>query len=489
MGDEIPAGSWRRNARMAAIPLAAMGRATWGLGKRLGGQSAELVAAEMQARGAEQVFRVLGELKGGAMKFGQVMSVLEAALPADLAEPYRETLVKLQEAAPAMPAETVHGVLAGSLGEEWRDHFQAFEDDPAAAASIGQVHRATWHDGRDVAVKVQYPGAGDALMADLAAISRLGRTVGSFLPGVDIGPILAELQDRVVEELDYRLEAEAQQTFSDAYADDPHVVVPGVVHAGEHVIVSEWLDGRPLSDVISSGTKEQRDEAGWLFTRFLFSGPSRAGMLHADPHPGNFRITREGRIGVMDYGAAARLPDGFPPEIGLAMSAASAGDSESMVETLREAGFVRPNVSIKAAELLDYLAPFVEPASTETFHFTRSWMQQQFRRVNDPREPGYSLGLKLNLPPGYLLIHRVWLAGVGVLCQLGAEVPVRGELLQWIPGLELPEIPSGVVEGDQGRDASAEPGSDVPADRGPSPEADPPAGSGASSGTGPSVAS
>lgn len=440
MAEDIPDKPWIRSARLAAIPLAAAGRATWGLGKRIGGQPAEIVAAEMQARGAEQMFRVLGELKGGAMKFGQVMSVLEVALPEDLAEPYRATLVRLQEAAPPMPVDVVRQVLADDLGEDWESLFEHFDPHPAAAASIGQVHRAVWADGRDVAVKVQYPGAGEALRADLKAISRLGRTVGGFIPGVDIKPVLAELQERVVEELDYRLEAEAQQVFADGYRDDQEFLVPDVVHVGEHVIVSDWIEGRPLADIIATGTQEERDRAGLLYTRFLFSGPSRVGLLHADPHPGNYRIAPDGRLGVVDYGAAARLPEGFPPAIGTAMSAAVVGDSEGMVQALRDEGFVRPHVVVDPDALLDYLGPFVEPASVPRFHFERAWLQGQFKRVKDPRSPGYSLGLKLNLPPSYLLIHRVWLAGVGVLTQLDAEVPIRDELRRWVPNLVLPDL-------------------------------------------------
>jgi predicted unusual protein kinase regulating ubiquinone biosynthesis (AarF/ABC1/UbiB family) len=145
-------------------------------------------------------------------------------------------------------------------------------------------------------VKVQYPGAGDALRADLAQISRLGRTFGSLIPGVDVKPILAELNDRLIEELDYRLEAEAQDAFAVAYDGDPEFAVPAVVQGAEHVIVSEWMDGRPLSDVIATGTREERDRVGLLYVRFLFSGPARVGMLHADPHPGNYRLTKDGRL-------------------------------------------------------------------------------------------------------------------------------------------------------------------------------------------------
>src|SRR5690606_4700399 len=145
---DLPRRAFARSAKLATLPLGIAGRATLGLGKRLGGRPAEAVSAELQQRTADQVFRVLGELKGGAMKFGQALSVFEAALPEDLVSPYRATLTKLQEAAPPMRAERVHDVLAEELGSDWRDQFREFGDVPAAAASIGQVHRGVWHDGR-----------------------------------------------------------------------------------------------------------------------------------------------------------------------------------------------------------------------------------------------------------------------------------------------------------------------------------------------------
>jgi predicted unusual protein kinase regulating ubiquinone biosynthesis (AarF/ABC1/UbiB family) len=423
-----------RSAKLATLPLGIAGRATIGLGKRLGGRPAETVSAELQQRTAEQVFRVLGELKGGAMKFGQALSVFEAALPEDLISPYRATLTKLQEAAPPMRAELVHQVLREELGPDWRDQFTEFGDVPAAAASIGQVHRGVWHDGRDVAVKIQYPGAGDALRADLRQITKLGNVFGGLVPGLDVGPLLDELTDRVTEELDYRMEADAQDGFVFAFNGDAEFAVPALVHGTERVLVSEWLDGRPLSDVIAAGTQEERDRAGLLYVRFLFSGPHRAGLLHADPHPGNYRITPDGRLGVVDYGAVARLPEGLPPSIGQLMRRALDGAVDDMLDGLRDEGFVKPNIRLDPAELYDYLAPFLEPAATERFRFNREWMREQFSRINDPRRPGYTIGLKLNLPPSYLLIHRVWIGGLGVLSQLDCEAPFRGELERWLPG-------------------------------------------------------
>lgn len=222
---DLPRKAVTRTAKLAALPLGFAGRATWGLGKRIGGRSAELVARELQQRTAEQLFKVLGELKGGAMKLGQALSVFESALPEEVAGPYRAALTKLQDAAPPMPTRTVHAVLEERLGAEWRELFLEFEDKPAAAASIGQVHRAVWHDGREVAVKVQYPGAGEALLSDLTQLSRFARLLGPLVPGMDIKPLIAEMRDRVSEELDYALEAAAQQKHAEEFADDPDVLV------------------------------------------------------------------------------------------------------------------------------------------------------------------------------------------------------------------------------------------------------------------------
>ena len=254
------------------------------------GRSQEEVAADLQARTAEQLFSVLGELKGGAMKLGQALSVFEAALPEEHAAPYREALTKLQEAAPPMAAATVHKVLDQQFGTSWRERFRDFDETPAAAASIGQVHRAVWSDGREVAVKLQYPGAGPALMADLTQLTRFAWLFGKISPGLDVKPLLAELKDRVLEELDYTLEAESQRAFAAAYADDPEIAVPRVVASAPKAVVSEWMEGTQLSTVIANGTQDERDRAGSLMALLHYSAPARAGLLHADPHPGNFRM-------------------------------------------------------------------------------------------------------------------------------------------------------------------------------------------------------
>ncbi|MFE0628953.1 ABC1 kinase family protein [Streptomyces sp. NPDC058864] len=437
---DLPRKAVTRTAKLAALPLGFAGRATLGLGKRLGGRPAEEVATELQERTAEQLFKVLGELKGGAMKFGQALSVFEAALPEEVAGPYRAALTKLQDAAPPMPARTVHAVLAERLGEDWREYFTEFEDQPAAAASIGQVHRAVWHDGRKVAVKVQYPGAGDALLSDLNQLGRVARLFGPLIPGMDIKPLISELRDRVSEELDYELEAQAQHAHAVEFADDPDVVVPDVVHRTDQVLVTEWMDGVPLAEVISGGTAEMRDRAGQLLAHFLFAGPARTGLLHADPHPGNFRLLVDDgpaqgwRLGVLDFGTVDRLPEGLPLPIGTALRLALADDADSVHSMLSQEGFVKPTIALDPDAVLDYLRPIIEPAAVDEFTFARGWMRAQAARIADPRSPAHQLGKQLNLPPSYLLIHRVTLSTIGVLCQLAATVRLRDELLEWLPG-------------------------------------------------------
>lgn len=440
---DIPRRTVNRTARLAGLPLGFAGRAALGLGRRVTGFASEVISPEVQQRTAEHLFRVLGELKGGAMKVGQAMSIFEAALPEELAGPYRQALTKLQEAAPPMPTATVHKVLAEQLGTQWRERLVEFDDEPAAAASIGQVHRGSWRDEsgatRPVAVKVQYPGAGEALTADLAQLSRLAGFFRVIQPGIDAKPLVAELQARVGEELDYQLEAASQRAFAAAYADDEQIVVPAVVATADQVLVTEWLDGTPLAEVIADGSPQQRDHAGHLLAVLHFSAPQRAGLLHADPHPGNFRILDDGRLGVVDFGAVARLPEGHPEPIGRLVRLALDGDAGAVFQGLRDEGFIKPDIDVDPGEVLDYLLPMLEPIRAERFQFTRAWLRQEATRIASPRSPAYSLGRQLTLPPSYLLIHRVTMGSIGVLCQLEAAAPYRAVLERWLPGFVATE--------------------------------------------------
>ena len=422
------------------MPVAHVGRRVAVAGRSALGADRAVAMADAQMRTAKQLFTTLGSLKGGAMKFGQALSIFEAALPEEITGPYRESLTKLQDSAPPMAQSDVEKQLRTHLGDKWRDMFREFDMHATAAASIGQVHRATWRDGRDVAVKIQYPGAAGAVMADFNQVGRLGRLFGIAVPGLDMRSLVTELKLRIREELDYLHESKSQRSFAVAFDGHPDYVVPHVVSASTQVVVSEWVEGKSLARLIESGTQHERDHYGLLYLRFLLSGPAIAGKLHADPHPGNFRVMPDGRMAVLDFGATAVLPDGLPPAMGQLLSVAMRGRPDLVRQGLEENGFIRPGISLEPRSLLDYLMPFTEPAMSEVFHHSRDWLKDLFAKTSDPRNPDWAVGLKINLPPEYLLIHRTWLGSIGVLCQLNANVPVRGEFMQWVPNFDPPAL-------------------------------------------------
>jgi len=318
-----------RTLRLLSLPAGALVLAAEGRLRTLAGADHERVRTELRARNTERTRRVLGELKGGALKAGQLLSTVEALFPSDPSATWRETLTGLQQDNPALPFSDIEPVLVQELGPRWPTLFSSFDPVAAAAASIGQVHRATWADGRPVAVKVQYPGVREALESDVRAVSVLSRATALVARGLALPPLVAELRERLLEELDYLHEAAAQRRFALAYDADPRFVVPAVVQATPRVLVQQWLDGTPLARVAELGSQAERDRAAELYQLFLVSGPERAGLLHTDPHPGNFRITADGRLGVLDFGSTLRLPDGItdlrPADRGVAVRRRSGG--------------------------------------------------------------------------------------------------------------------------------------------------------------------
>jgi len=435
---KITEGAGRRNAKLAAIPLGLAGRAVAGAGKRLAGKDKDEVQLELLEKTAEQLFDVLGELKGGAMKVGQALSIYEAAIPEQFGEPFREALTKLQAEAPPMPAKKVHQVLDQQLGTKWRDRFLDFNDEPAASASIGQVHRATWSDGRAVAVKVQYPGADHALRADLKTLRRMGSLIEKLVPAADVKAMVDELIDRTDDELDYQSEANYQRQFAKAYADDPDFYIPKIIASAPKVVVSEWVDGIPLSKIISAGTQAQRDDAAAKMSIFELSSPVRAGLLHGDPHPGNFRIMPDGRFAVLDFGAVGTYPDGLDPIIGKIFGLARDEKYDELRAALEEGHFIPPDFHgrISTEEMVAFLGSYTEPLKYDEFHFTREWLQDMSNVSTDPDNvmQGYKLVRNLNAPKEYVMLGRVLAGCVGIAAQLEANIHYHDIAAAWIPG-------------------------------------------------------
>jgi predicted unusual protein kinase regulating ubiquinone biosynthesis (AarF/ABC1/UbiB family) len=429
-GREIPESTLGRSARLLALPLGAAARAGVGAGRRLLGADAATVDAKMRADAADQLFTVLGELKGGAMKFGQILSMAEAMLPEDLAAPFRERLRQLQDAAPPMPSSKAQSVLRAELGADWRHRFSEINLRPAAAASIGQVHRGRLVDGSEVAIKIQYPGAENALASDLRQIQRFASVISPLTGGLDVVALSREMATRVNEELDYQREARSQSQVAQALDGHPRFLVPKVHFATKRVLVTDWVDGRKLTTVIDD-PQAIRNQVALDYVTFLFAGPKLAGVLHGDPHPGNYLLTADGRLGVLDFGLVSHMPNGLPEPMGRLIRNAVDGDADLVRAGMAEEGLLTTDAD--PADLLDYFAPFIEPASVEMFSFNRAWAQTQFQRVQANLGPN-SLTAKLNIPPAYSMLYRVWMGGITVLSQLDVEADFAAVLREYLPG-------------------------------------------------------
>jgi predicted unusual protein kinase regulating ubiquinone biosynthesis (AarF/ABC1/UbiB family) len=436
---DIKRGRVARNAKLASIPVGFAGRAALGFGKRLTGKSKDEVQAEMLEKAANQLFTVLGELKGGAMKVGQALSVMEAAIPEQFGEPYREALTKLQKDAPPLPAHKVHRVLDAQLGTKWRDRFGSFDDTPVASASIGQVHKAVWSDGREVAVKIQYPGADEALRADLKTMQRMVGMVKQLSPGADVQGVVDELIQRTEMELDYRLEADNQRAFAKAYEGHPHFVIPHVVASAPKVVIQEWIDGVHMADIIREGTPEQRDLIGTRLIELTFDAPRRLGMMHGDAHPGNFMLLPDGRMGVIDFGAVAPLPGGFPIELGMIMRLAKEKNYDLLLPTMEKAGFIQRGQQVSVRDIDEMLRQYVEPIEVEVFHYTRKWLQKMTVGQIDRSVSQIRTARQMDLPVKLAIPMRVISSVAAILCQLDAHVPIKALSEELIPGFAEPD--------------------------------------------------
>jgi len=436
---EIKRGRAARNAKLASLPVGMAGRAALGFGKRLTGKPKDEVNAELMDRAAQQLFTVLGELKGGAMKVGQALSVMEAAIPEQYGKPYREALTKLQREAPPLPAAKVHRVLDGQLGTRWRERFQSFDDTSIASASIGQVHKAVWGDGRAVAVKIQYPGADEALRADLKTMQRMVGVLKQISPGADVQGVVDELIERTEMELDYRLEADNQRAFAKAYDGDPDFVVPHVVASAPKVVIQEWIDGVPLSHIIRDGTREQRDLMATRLFEFCNNSPQRLEMVHGDAHPGNFMLLPGDRMGIIDFGAVAPMPGGWPVELGQMLRYGVDKNYDKLLPTMEKMGFIQKGQQVSTDDIDDMLKQYVDPLQVPVFHYTRSWLQKMTTLELDKAAGQIKAARQMDIPPRLAIPMRVIASIVAISCQLDANVPTRRIADEMVPGFADPD--------------------------------------------------
>ncbi|HZE17295.1 MAG TPA: AarF/UbiB family protein, partial [Mycobacterium sp.] len=293
--------------------------------------------------------------------------------------------------------------------------------------------------GRTVAVKIQYPGADEALRADLKTMQRMVGVLKQLSPGADVQGVVDELIQRTEMELDYRLEANNQRAFAKAYHGDPHFAVPHIVASAPKVVIQEWIEGVPMAEIIRSGTTEQRDLIGTRLAELTFDAPRRLEMMHGDAHPGNFMLLPDGRMGVIDFGAVAPLPGGFPIELGMAIRLARDKNYDLLLPTMEKAGFIQKGQQVSVRDIDEMLRQYVEPIQVEVFHYTRKWLQKMTTVQIDRSVSQIRTARQLDLPAKLAIPMRV-IASVGaILCQLDAHVPIKALSEELIPGFAEPD--------------------------------------------------
>ena len=437
--DKIPTSRVRRSARLGGLAASQTI-------KQAGTRAANVARSEEGGRralekrhvdAAEQIVDALGTMKGAAMKIGQVASFLDVGLVAEEhREEFQRKLGELRDAAPNVRFKDMRRVMEEAWGEDLEDVFASFEEEPIAAASIGQVYRAVLPDGREVAVKVQYPGVAAAVRADLQNMGLILRLMKRVAPGLDSKAIGEEIRLRIGEELDYELEAQNQRALARIFRGHPFIVVPDVVTglSQEKVIVSELVRGRGFEELKALG-QDERDRIGEIVFRFFFGCMYRLHQFSGDPHPGNFLLLDDGRMAFLDFGLYKRMPR-EAVELELACQRAGMeGDGERLLDLFESTGFIRDRRRFSPEGVL------------EQFEYATWWYSRDevveldplvatevAIEMSDPRSPHFSEMRHETLPADHLFGRRTELLTLAVLAQLRAAGNWHRVAREWVYG-------------------------------------------------------
>jgi predicted unusual protein kinase regulating ubiquinone biosynthesis (AarF/ABC1/UbiB family) len=426
--DEIPTGKVSRatstgaalgpsSAKLAGTLIANLARSP---------ERAREILEERHVEVADQAVAVLGTLRGGAMKIGQLASFVDVDfLPPEFRAIYQERLGQLRDSAPTMSWEKVRGVLEREWEQPIESLLAEIEPDAVAAASIGQVHRGVLVDGRRVAIKVQYPEVADALVADLDMASVVIHLGKALAPGLDPELVAAELRERVLEELDFELEAQQQRTFARAYRGHPFIHVPQVVTAlsRRRVLVSEWVEGLRFKDILRLD-QDQRDRVGEIVVRFFLGSGVRVGRFNTDPHPGNYLLLQDGRMAFLDFGNTAEVSDDGLELVRRALVAAIDGDQERFTATAAELGYVRNRAKIDRELLLGQALVVGDwYLRDRELRIDPEYVGAIVETLIDPRamEGALRLVRQMKVPPEEIWLRRVETSVLAVLGQLHAR--------------------------------------------------------------------
>jgi predicted unusual protein kinase regulating ubiquinone biosynthesis (AarF/ABC1/UbiB family) len=385
---------------------------------------------------AEHIVDVLGEMKGGAMKLGQLASFMDVSgLPTDAREGFQAKLATLRDSAPQVPFKEMQKVIEQDLDDRLSHLFSEFDQDAVAAASVGQVYRARLHDGREVAVKVQYPRVAAAVRADLQNLRLILSAMRRFAPGLDAKAIASEVRERTLEEVDYEHEAQAQRTFARRWRGHPFIVVPDVVTelSRERVLVSEWIDGVGFQEVMKLD-QEERDRFGEIVFRFFFGSLYRFGQFSGDPQPGNYLLLADGRVAFIDFGMTKYVgPDHVEAELDI-LRAGLEGDAVAVHDSLADLGFFDTNdPRFDPGRLLDQVRALNGwYANDEEFTITQEYISRVMIDAGDPRSQYWDMMKNETVPQDSLFANRMQGMTLSVLAQLDATANWHRIMSEWL---------------------------------------------------------
>lgn len=446
-------GRLARGGRLAATTVAGATGLAAARAKRLLGAADDGLEAHHEFAG--RLAEVLGDMKGAAMKVGQLLSFVDLDLPPDVLSAYHEGLKRLRDAAPSFDAEAIAAVVREAYGAPPEEVFASFDPEPLAAASIGQVHAATLEDGREVVVKVQYPGVAEAVAADLRNAETFAPLARVLSPNQEIRPLLDELRERITDELDYRREAQYQGAFAARYRGHPFIVVPDVVRelCRDRVLVAERVRGERFEDFVDRASAEEQQEVGEIVFRYAFGSIGRFRLFNGDPHPGNYLVLPGDerhagpRVAFLDYGSVKM----FSTEDFAAMrrieDAMSHGRRDEALAALTDVGFIPRADDVDLDVVYDWFRLYTRPVVAEQpFTFTPEFARDVLSSTTDPRGPYTDVIRRLNLPPEYLLLNRIQWGLNSVLARLGASNDWRAIRDEYVVEGAPPATPLGAED-------------------------------------------
>jgi len=380
-------------------------------------------------RTADDVAEVMGNMKGVAMKLGQILSLMGGSVP----DGFADRLSTLQSQAPPMSIALVRQVFREEFNRAPEDLFRTFESRPFAAASIGQVHRATLRDGAEVAVKVQYPGVGDAIRHDLANLGTIFGLVGLAAPGLDPGPLVSDLRDGIMRELDYTAELRSQQRFGVIYDGHPFIRIPGVYPelSSGRILVQDFIAGKPFA-AARDLAQEARDHVAEIIFRFTFGSMHRHGLFQADPHAGNYLLLDDGTVAFLDFGCVAEFSGDLRTKLNRMIAGVVTGDIETWRRGMVEVGYVPSDLAVSDDDLWEHMRLYYEFILEDGVAFTPEMAAAMVRQNVQLTGDAGKLNRRLNIPEGVVFTQRINFGFAGLMASIHARGPWHSIIREYV---------------------------------------------------------